>query len=89
MRTVRSVSLNLQTVTLATQDRTALAALQAPVPVMLHYGNVAGRSVSFVVPQTRLNFSNPDAGGEFVTEQVDGFIDGSTNAVAISFPFYT
>jgi hypothetical protein len=89
VRTVRSVSLNLQTVTLATQDRTALAALQAPVPVMLHYGNVAGRSVSFVVPQTRLNFSNPDAGGEFVTEQVDGFIDGSTNAVAISFPFYT
>lgn len=89
VRTQRSVSMNLQTVTLATQDRTALAALQGYVPLMLHYGNVAGRSVSFCVPQLRLNFSNPDLGGEFVTEQVDGFIDGSTNAVAISFPYYT
>jgi hypothetical protein len=89
VRTQRSLSMNLQTVTLATQDRTALAAAQGFVPVMLHYGNVAGRSVSFCVPQARLNFSNPDLGGEFVTEQVDAFIDGSTNAVAISFPFYT
>lgn len=89
VRTQRSLSMNLQTVTLATQDRTALAALQGYVPVMLHYGNVAGRSVSFCVPQARLNFSNPELGGEFVTEQVDAFIDGSTNAVAISFPFYT
>jgi hypothetical protein len=89
VRTQRSVSMNLQTVTLTTQDRTALAAAQGYVPIMLHYGNVAGRSVSFCVPQARLNFSNPDLGGEFVTEQVDAFIDGSTGAVAISFPFYT
>jgi hypothetical protein len=89
VRTQRSVTLSLQTVTLAVQDRTALARLQTEVPVMLHYGNVAGRSVSFVVPRVRLNFTNPDLGGEFVTEEVSGFIDGSTNAVAISFPFYT
>lgn len=88
IRTQRSVSMNLQTVTLATQDRNALARLQGYVPLMLHYGEVAGRSVSFVVPELRLNFSNPDLGGDFVTETVDGFIDGSTNAVAISFPFY-
>lgn len=88
-RTQRSLTMNLQTVTLATQDRTALARLQTPVPVMMHYGNVAGRSVSFMARDVRLNFTNPDLGGEFVTEEVQGFIDSFTNTVAISFPFYT
>lgn len=89
IRTQRSVSLNLQEVLLATQDRNALAAAQGNVTLMLHYGSVAGRAVSFVVPQMRLNFVNPDVGGEFVTTEVPGFIDSSTNAVAVSFPYFT
>lgn len=89
VRTLRTVSLNLQEVLLATQDRAALARTQTPVPLMLHYGNVAGRTVAFTIPSMRLSFSNPDPSGEFVTTEVQGLIDGSTNAVAISFPYYT
>ncbi len=89
VRTQRSVSMTLNEILLATQDRNALARLQTPVPLMLRYGNVAGRTVSFVVPSMRLTFSNPDPGGDFVTTEVTGLIDGNTGAVAISFPYYT
>lgn len=89
VRTQRSVSLNLNEVLLSVQNRNALANLQTAVSLMLHYGNVPGRTVSFVVPSMRLSFSNPDAGGDFVTTEVPGFIDDSTGAVAIAFPFYT
>ena len=89
VRTQRSVSMNLNELTLAMQDRTALARTQTPVPLMLRYGNVPGRTVAFTVPSMRLSFSNPDPGGDFVTSEVTGLIDDSTGAVAISFPFYT
>lgn len=89
VRTQRSVSMNLNEVLLSVQDRTALANVQTQVPLFVNYGNVAGRTVSFVVPEMRLGFSNPDTGGDFVSTEVTGLIDGSTNAVAISFPFYT
>jgi hypothetical protein len=87
VRTQRSVSMNLNEVLLSVQNRNALANVQTPVPLMLHYGNVAGRSVSFCVPSMRLSFSNPDPSGEFVTTEVQGLID--TTDVAIAFPFYT
>ncbi len=87
VRTQRSVSMNLNEVLLSVQNRNALANVQTPVPLMLHYGNVAGRTVSFCVPSMRLSFSNPDPSGEFVTTEVQGLID--TTDVAISFPFYT
>lgn len=89
VRTQRSVSMSLNEVLLSVQNRNALANTQTPVPLMLHYGVVAGRSVSFVVPSMRLSFSEPDPSGEFVTVEVSGLIDNNTNAVAISFPFYT
>jgi len=89
VRTQRSVAMSLNEVLLATQDRNALANTQANVPLMLHYGVVAGRSVSFVVPGMRLSFSQPDPSGDFVTTEVSGLIDDNTNAVAISFPYFT
>jgi len=88
VRTQRSVSMTLNEVLLTLQNRNALANVQTPVPLMLHYGNVPGRSVSFVVPSMRLSFSNPDPSGEFVTTEVSGLIDDANRAVAISFPFY-
>ena len=88
VRTQRSVSMTLNEVLLTVQNRNALANVQTPVPLFLNYGNVAGRTVSFVVPSMRLSFSNPDPSGEFVTTEVSGLIDDATNAVAISFPFY-
>lgn len=89
VRTQRSVSMNLNEVLLSVQDRNALANTQTPVPLFVNFGNVAGRTVSFVVPEMRLSFSNPETGGDFVTTEVTGLIDGSTGAVAISFPYYT
>lgn len=87
VRTQRSVSLNLNELTIALQDRNALARTQTPVPLMLRYGSLPGRIVSFSVPAMRLSFSNPDPGGDFVTTEVTGLIDDSTGAVAISFPY--
>ena len=89
VRTQRAVTMNLNELTLAMQDRNALARTQTPVPLMLRYGNVAGRTVAFTVPSMRLSFSNPDPGGEFVSTEVTGLIDDSTGAVAISFPYFT
>lgn len=89
VRTQRRVIMNLNEILLSMQDRNALARTQTPVPLMLRYGNVAGRTVAFTVPSMRLSFSNPDPGGEFVTTEVTGLIDDSTGAVAISFPYYT
>lgn len=87
VRTQRAVTMNLNELTIALQDRNALARAQTPVPLMLRYGTAAGRIVSFVVPAMRLSFSNPDPGGDFVTTEVNGLIDDSTGAVAISFPY--
>lgn len=89
VRTQRSISLTLNEVLLATQDRNAIANAQSYVPLMLHFGNVAGRSVSFVIPAMRLSFSQPDPSGEFVTSQVQGLIDAADKSVAFAFPFFT
>ncbi len=89
VRTQRSVSMNIAEVLLATQNRRQLASLQTPVPLMLSYGTVAGRSVAFTVPAMRLSFPTVDPSGEFVTSEITGFIDDSTRAVAISFPYFT
>jgi hypothetical protein len=89
VRTQRSISMTLNEVVLATQDRNAIANAQSYVPLLIHFGNVAGRSVSFVIPAMRLSFSQPNPGGEFVTSEVQGLIDAADKSVAISFPFYT
>lgn len=87
--TRRSVALNLQEVLLSFQDRNALAVAQSEVPLMAQYGNVAGKTVYFCVPAGRLDFSNPDSGGEFVTNSTQMLIDGADLAVCFSFPYFT
>lgn len=89
VRTQRSVSLNLLEVLVAAQDRRALASAQTPVPLMLSYGTAPGRAVSLAIPSMRLSFPSVDASGDYVTSEVTGLIDGSTGAVAISFPYFT
>lgn len=89
VETRRSVDLNLNENLLTVQDRNALANLQTDVPLMLAYGNVAGKTVYMCVPAGRLNFSAPDPSGNFVTNQTSLFIDGAEKAVAISYPYYS
>lgn len=88
VETRRSVSMNLNEVLLSVQNRNLLASLQTPVPLFLQYGIVAGRTVSFVVPAMRLGFSAPDPSGDFITTEVQGYIDEANSAVAISFPYF-
>jgi hypothetical protein len=89
VRTQRSVELNLNEVLLSVQDLNALANAGTSVPLMLTYGVVAGKTVSFTVPSGRLNFSNADPSGDFVTKTTQLLIDGADKAVAISFPYFT
>lgn len=89
VETRRSCQLNLNEVLLSEQDRNALAAAQAYVPLMLRYGTAAGKSVYFCVPAGRLDYSIPDTGGQFVTTSPTLYIDGAEKAVCISFPYYT
>lgn len=89
VRTQRSVSMTLNEVLLTLQNRNALANVQTPVPLFVNFGNVAGRTVYFTVPAMRLSFSNPDAGGEFVTNEVPGLIDDADRAVTFAFAYYT
>ena len=88
VQTQRTVAMNLNEVTLSVQDRNALANAQTEVPLMLGYGISPGRTVYFCVPSGRLNFSNADASGQFVTSDTQMFIDGAEKAVAISFPYF-
>ena len=88
VQTQRSVNMDLNEVLLSVQDRNALANAQGYVPLMLRYGNIAGKSVFFCVPEGRLNYSNPEAGGDFVTTQTQMFIDGADGAVALSMPYF-
>lgn len=89
VQTQRSVQMNLNEVLLSVQDRNALANAQTGVPLMLRYGIVSGRTVFFCVPSGRLNFSNADPSGQFVTSDTSLFIDNAEKAVAIAFPYYS
>lgn len=89
VQTQRTATMNLNEVLLSVQDRNALANAQGYVPLMLQYGNVAGKTVGFCIPEGRLNFSNADGSGQFVTSETQMLIDGADKAVALSFPFYT
>lgn len=89
VETRRSVQLNLNESLISEQDRNALAVAQTEVPLMAAYGNVAGKTIYFCVPAGRLDFSNPDTGGDFVTNTTQILIDGAEKAVCISFPYYS
>jgi len=89
VETRRSVQMNLVEVLLSEQDRNALAVAQTEVPLLAQYGNTAGKTVYFCVPAGRLDFSNPEAGGQFVTNNTQLVIDGAEKAVALSFPYFT
>jgi hypothetical protein len=89
VQTQRSVNMNLNEVLLATQARNTLANLQTNVPLMLQYGLVAGRTVYFCVTSGRLNFSNADPSGDFVTNEVSLLIDSADRSVCWSFPYFT
>lgn len=89
VQTQRRVNMNLNEVSLSEQNRNSLANLQTSVPMMLQYGLVAGRTIYFCVTSGRLDFSNADPSGDFVTNDVSLFIDSADRSVCWSFPYFT
>lgn len=89
VETRRSVALNLNETLISEQDRNALAVAQTSVSLMAAYGNVAGKTIYFCVPAGRLDYSNPDNGGDFVTNNTQLLIDNAEKAVCLAFPYYS
>jgi hypothetical protein len=82
-----SVSLQLQKYLKATFDARALAAAQSSHSVWAQWGYTAGSIVSLLVAEARFNFPNPELGGDFITENVDLFIDVATKNISVCFPY--
>ena len=88
VETRRTMAMTLNEVLLTKMDFNAMANAQANHPFWLQFGNVSGKVVSFGVPEGRLNFSAPDASGDFVTRAPDLFIDGAERAMNLMFPYF-
>lgn len=84
----RSASVNINEVLIATADLNALAKAQDYYGYWLQYGLGSGKSISFGIPDARLNFSEAENGGDFVTRQVPLIIDGIKDSMSIMFPYF-
>jgi hypothetical protein len=88
-QTTRSVNLTLNQVLAATFDLIAAADAQAYHTILAQYGLASGNFMSLVVPEARFNYFSPDNGGALVNDTGQLFIDGSTDSVMLSFPYYS
>lgn len=68
-------------------DSLALADAQSAQPFFAQWGSAAGSMVQIVVPDSRLNYGNPDMGGNIVMESQDLMIDALSRSMAINFPY--
>lgn len=84
----RSVNVNINEVLVATADLNALATAQGNQGFWLQYGQGGpGKAISFGVMDARLNYSEAEIGGDFVTRSVDLFIDNIEKSMSIQFPY--
>jgi len=86
--TTRTASLTLNQASKAFVDFTALADGQVPQPIVCQWGAASGNLFSVIVTDCRLNYRSPDAGGDFVANSGDAYIDGASKDVAIIIPFF-
>lgn len=70
-----------------TIDPLALADAQGYIPFWAQWGSAAGAMVQLVVTGARPNYSNPDLGGNLITESGDLMIDPGASIVNINFPY--
>lgn len=82
-----TVSLNLNKYLKATFDPRALAIAQSYHSIWARWGYTAGNMVSLLVTDARFSFPNPDVGGDFVTENIDMYVDVADKNIVISFPY--
>ncbi|QZP06797.1 hypothetical protein [Caenibius sp. WL] len=82
-----TVSLTWQKYLPSVIDPLALADAQAQHPFFAQWGNGPGSIVQINVPDARLNYSNPDLGGQLVMQSTDLMIDAFDRAIMIAFPY--
>jgi hypothetical protein len=82
-----SVSVTWQKYLPSVIDPLALADAQAQHPYFAQWGNAAAAIVQVTVPDVRLNYSNPDLGGQLVMQSTDLMIDAFDRSVMIAFPY--
>lgn len=88
IETRRTASFNVNEVLLSVQDYNALAAAQTYQGAWVQYGNATGRTVSFGITDGRLGFSEPDPSGDFVTRNLEMYVDSADRTVSLVFPYY-
>ena len=71
----------------ATFDSLSLADAQGYMALFAQWGSAAGAMVQIVVPDSRLNYQNPDLGGALIMENGDLLIDALSRGVRINFPY--
>lgn len=68
-------------------DPLALADAQSTHPFWAQWGNAAGNLVQVVVTDARMNYANPDLGGNLIMESQELLIDPAAKRIAVNFPF--
>lgn len=87
---VAKVSMTRQKYLPATIDTLALADAQSYQSFFAQWGNgTGGGMVQILVPDGRLDYQNPDTGGNIIMESGDLLVDALTKSVCITFPYGT
>jgi hypothetical protein len=82
-----AVSLQLQKYVKATLDPRALALAQTSHSVWAQWGYTAGNIISLIVTDARFDFPNPELGGDFISDNINLFVDIATRNISLSFPY--
>ncbi len=68
-------------------DPLALADAQSYVNFWAQWGSAAGSLVQLVLCEARVNYSNPDLGGNLIMESGDLMIDPQAKTLSLNFPY--
>jgi hypothetical protein len=88
LETRRTASFNINEVLLSVQDYNALATAQGYHGAWAQFGSVTGRTISFGITDGRLGFSEADPSGDFVTRNLEMYVDAAEKTLSLMFPYY-
>ncbi|WP_374648685.1 hypothetical protein [Rhizorhabdus sp.] len=88
VETRRSLAMTLNKTALSYLDLLALSAAQGEHNIQALYGYGSGNFVGFGAFGARFSTPEPQAGGDFYTDQLTAYIDDPDRTVALTFPFW-
>jgi hypothetical protein len=88
LETRRTASFNINEVLLSVQDYNNLANLQGYHGAWAQYGNTTGKVISFGITEGRLGFSEADPSGDFVTRNLEMYVDNAEKTINLVFPYF-